>query len=153
MRVTPRSQEVPEKVNESFPDCTKIQSHTIEIVPRYNETDQAGVIHHTIYPVWFEMGRTELLRVNGLAYSNLEKSGIYFVVSELHVKYRRPAFYDEPLELTTTCSRITTARVEHCYTLKRRSTGVTLAEGSSILACVDAQGRPRRMPEFMYPAQ
>lgn len=151
MRVTSRSDETPEKMDASFPDCTKIQSHTITIVPRYNETDQSGVIHHTIYPVWFEMGRTELLRVNGLAYRDLEKRGIYFVVSELHVKYRRPALYDEPLELTTACSRITSARVEHSYTLKRQSTGVTLAEGSSVLACVDVQGKPRRMPEFMYP--
>jgi acyl-CoA thioester hydrolase len=106
-----------------------------------------------VYPVWFEMGRTELLRVNGLAYSDLEKNGIYFVVAELTVKYRRPAFYDEKLELITTCTRITNARVEHSYRLIRQSTGVLLAEGTSILACVDADGRPRRMPAFMYPDQ
>lgn len=153
MRVTPRSDEVPGRECEGFPARTEIQSHTIEIVPRYNETDQAGVIHHTIYPVWFEMGRTELLRVNGLAYSDLEKSGTYFVVADLSVKYRRPAFYDEKLDLVTVCSRITSARVEHSYTLKRQSTGVTLAEGTSVLACVDPQGKPRRMPEFMYPAE
>jgi acyl-CoA thioester hydrolase len=109
------------------------------------------VVHHTVYPVWFEMGRTELLRVNGLAYSELEKNGIYFVVAELTVKYRRPAVYDEKLDLITTCSKITNARVEHSYRLLRQGTGVLLAEGSSILACVDASGRPRRMPEFMYP--
>ncbi|HPY77005.1 MAG TPA: hypothetical protein PLQ45_04110, partial [Anaerohalosphaeraceae bacterium] len=63
----------------------------------------------------------------------------------------RPAFYDEKLDLETTCSRITNARVEHSYCLKRQETGVLLAEGSSILACVDSSGRPRRMPEFMYP--
>lgn len=153
MRVEPRSDEVPGKEAESFPNCTKIQSHAIEIVPRYCETDQAGVIHHTVYPVWFEMGRTELLRVNGLAYSDLEKSGIYFVVAELTCKYRRPAFYDEKLDLVTECSRITSARAEHRYTLKRQSTGVILVEGTSVLACVDKQGKPRRMPGFMYPEQ
>ena len=151
MRVNPRTDEYPARTLENFPVCTKIASQTITIIPRYNETDQTGVVHHTVYPVWFEMGRTELLRVNGLAYSELEKNGIYFVVVELAVKYRRPAFYDEKLDLETICSRITSARVEHSYCLKRQGTGVLLAEGSSILACVDSSGRPRRMPEFMYP--
>jgi acyl-CoA thioester hydrolase len=150
MRVKPRSSEYQMKPME-FPPCTKIQRHTIEIIPRYVETDQAGVVHHTVYPAWFEMGRTELLRVNGLAYSDLEKAGVFFVIAELTCKYRRPAFYDEKLELTTTCTNITSARVEHTYVLKRKSTGVILAEGTSILACVDADGKVRRMPPFMYP--
>jgi acyl-CoA thioester hydrolase len=153
MRVEPRSTYYQSSPEIEFPDCTKISEHTIPIVPRYSETDQAGVVHHTVYPVWFEMGRTELLRVNGLAYSQLEKAGVYFVVAELSAKYRRPCFYDEQLLLTTVCTRITSARVEHTYTLKRAETGVVLAEGTSILACVDKQGKARRMPEFMYPAE
>lgn len=153
MRVEPRSTEYQNEPTIDFPDCTKIAEHTITIIPRYSETDQAGVVHHTVYPVWFEMGRTELLRVNGLAYSQLEKAGTFFVVAELTAKYRRPCFYDEQLELTTTCSRITNARVEHSYQLKRAETGVLLAEGTSILACVDKSGRPQRMPEFMYPSE
>jgi len=153
MRVEPRSTEYQNEPSIEFPDCTKIAEHTITIIPRYCETDQAGVVHHTVYPVWFEMGRTELLRVNGLAYSELEKAGTFFVVTELTAKYRRPCFYDEPLALTTTCTRITRARIEHTYQLKRAATGVLLAEGTSILACVDKQGKPRRMPEFMYPEQ
>lgn len=152
MRVKPRTDEIQMKPMD-FPDCTKIPSHTIEVVPRYSETDQSGVIHHTVYPVWFEMARTELLRVNGLAYSDLEKAGVYFVVAELTCKYKRPAFYDETLELTATCTKITSARVEHTYVLKRKTTGVILVEGTTILACVDADGKVRRMPEFMYPAE
>ena len=135
-----------------FPENIKIDSHTITIVPRYCETDQAGVVHHTVYPVWFEMGRTELLRANGLAYSKLEKAGICFVVTSLDVKYHSSAMYDETLELTTTCSNISSARVEHSYCLKRQSNGLILAEGSSTLACVDSRGKVRRMPDFMYPA-
>jgi acyl-CoA thioester hydrolase len=153
MRVEPRSTEYKNEPSIEFPDCTKIAEHTITIIPRYSETDQAGVVHHTVYPVWFEMGRTELLRVNGLAYSQLEKAGTFFVVAELTAKYLRPCFYDEPLELTTTCSRITIARVEHSYQIKRAETGVLLAEGTSILACVDKSGKPQRMPEFMYPGE
>ena len=128
-----------------------VNSHKITIIPRYAETDQAGVVHHTVYPVWFEMGRTELLRANGLAYSELEKKGTFFVVVELNLKYKKPALYDEKLELVTTCSKVTPAKVCHSYQLQRASTGELLVEGSSILACLDKQGKIQRMPEFMFP--
>jgi acyl-CoA thioester hydrolase len=130
-----------------------IGSHTTPIVPRYAETDKGGVIHHSVYPVWFEMGRTELLRANGIAYKDLEAAGIFFVVAELRIKYRRPAFYDEPLLLETTCSNVTPAKVEHTYRLTHSGTGVLLAEGASVLACVNAEGKVQRVPDFMLPDQ
>jgi acyl-CoA thioester hydrolase len=133
-----------------FPKRTTIQSHTITIVPRYAETDQAGVAHHSVYPVWFEMGRTELLRANGLAYKDLEQAGVLFVVAELHIKYRQPAKYDEKLQLETTCSSVTAGKVEHTYKLTRCGDNTILAEGSSVLACVSKKGKIRRIPEFMY---
>lgn len=133
-----------------FPEKTTIKEFTITIVPRYCETDQAGVVHHTVYPIWFEMGRTELLRANGVAYRNLEQAGVFFVVAEMSVKYRRPAFYDEQLYLKTTASKVTAARVEHTYELINPETQTLLAEGSSILACVDENGKLKRVPGFMY---
>ena len=123
----------------------------ITIVPRYSETDQAGVVHHSVYPVWFEMGRTELLRVNGLAYKDLERAGVFFVVAELHIKYRQPARYDEKVQLETRCSNVTASKIEHTYKLSRCCDSAILAEGSSLLVCIDEKGKIRRMPEFMYP--
>jgi acyl-CoA thioester hydrolase len=134
-----------------FPQKMTLQNHTITVVPRYCETDQGGVVHHSIYPIWFEMGRTELLRANGLAYKDLESAGVFFVVAELKIKYHLPAKYDESLQLTTACSNVTIAKVEHTYKLTRD--GILLAEGSSILACIDAEGKLRRVPEFMHPAE
>jgi acyl-CoA thioester hydrolase len=136
-----------------FPKRTNIDSHSITIVPRYCETDQAGVVHHSVYPIWLELGRTELLRVNGLAYKDLEAAGVFFVVAELRIKYRRPARYDEQLRLETRCSKVTASKVEHVYRLIRPSDGAVLAEGSSLLACVNGDGKVRRMPEFMYPSE
>ncbi len=133
-----------------FPERTTVQSNMITITPRYNETDQGGVVHHSIYPVYFELGRTELLRANGLAYKDLEEAGVFFVIAELYVKYRRPAFYDEHLELETTCTNVTASKVEHSYRLSHN--GELLAEGKSVLACIDKAGKVRRMPEFMYPS-
>jgi acyl-CoA thioester hydrolase len=130
-----------------FPKRMTIQSHTINVVGRYAETDQGGVIHHSVYPVWFEMGRTELLRVNGLAYKELEGAGVFFVVAELHIKYRRPAKYDEKLQLETSYSAVTNSKIEHIYKLTRSCDGVILAEGSSVLACVNTKGKICRIPE------
>jgi acyl-CoA thioester hydrolase len=156
----------------NLPKHTTIQSCTITIQPRYSETDQGGVVHHSVYPVYFEMGRTELLRANGLAYKNLESVGVFFVIAELRIKYRKPAFYDEQLQLETTCTSVSASKVEHSYKLTRPpkgevspastrlseagpkadpSSGEILAEATSILACVDEHGKVRRIPDFMYP--
>jgi acyl-CoA thioester hydrolase len=136
-----------------LPKRTVVQEHTITIVPRYAETDKGGVVHHSVYPVWFEMGRTELLRANGIAYRDLEAAGVFFVVAELYIKYRRPAEYDDKLQLETTYTSVSPAKVEHSYRLTRCQDGLLIAEGWSILACVDSQGKIQRVPEFMYPQQ
>jgi acyl-CoA thioester hydrolase len=98
------------------------------------------------------MGRTELLRANNIAYKDLEAAGVFFVIAELNIKYRSPAHYDEKLCLETACSCVTAGRIEHTYKLTRCSDGVVLAEGKSVLACVDSDGSVQRIPEFMYPA-
>ena len=134
-----------------LPKNTTVNTIDIEIVPRYCETDQGGVIHHSVYPIYFEMGRTELLRANSIAYKDLEQNGFAMVVAELNLKYRRPAFYDEKLILTTTCTEVRSAKIIHQYTLKRAADGTVLTEGTSTLACIGSDGKPRRMPEFMYP--
>jgi len=131
----------------TFPKQTTIQNHTITIVPRYAETDQGGVVHHSVYPVWFEMGRTELLRTNGVVYKDLEQAGVFFIVTELCIKFRQPAKYDQKLQLETSYSDVTGCTIKHTYKLIRCSDGVILAEGSSILACVNAEGRICRIPK------
>lgn len=136
-----------------FPQRTTIQEHTITIVPRYNETDKGGMVHHSIYPIWFELGRTELLRANKVAYNDLEAAGFFFVVAELNIKYRGPARYDEKLQLKTVCKAVTAGRVEHSYELTKDGGGKVVAEGSSVLACVSGDGKIRRVPKFMYPEE
>jgi len=134
-----------------FPEKTTVQTIDIEIMPRYCETDQGGVVHHSVYPIYFELGRTELLRANGIAYKDLEREGFAMVIAELNLKYRRPAFYDEKLTLTTTCIEVRSAKIVHTYKLVRAADGTILTEGTSVLACIGADGRPRRVPDFMYP--
>ncbi|AQQ09049.1 Acyl-CoA thioester hydrolase YbgC [Sedimentisphaera cyanobacteriorum] len=123
-----------------------------EIVPRYSETDQGGIVHNSVYPIYFEIGRTELLRENGMAYSFLEENNCRMVVAEIQVKFRRPAYYDQQLTLKTECSNVTKAKIEHTYTLFRADTKLTVAEGKTIVACVDSKGKPMKIPDYLYPA-
>ena len=129
-------------------DRMVIKSCKVPIVPRYNETDQGSVVHHSNYPIYFEIGRTELLRQNGTSYRQCEKAGVFYVVAELNVKYRRPATYDDSLELETICSKVTQVKLEHIYYLRRD--GVLLVEGKTVLVCIDKDGKIQRIPEDMF---
>jgi len=82
-------------------DPTTPREHAIDIRVRYCECDPMGVAHHSVFAVWFEMGRTELLRQTGQAYRDLEAEGVLLAVVSLQVKFRLPARYDDVLTLTT----------------------------------------------------
>ena len=78
---------------------------SIDIRVRYCECDPMGVVHHTVYPVWFEMGRTELLRSTGRTYRDMEAQNMLLAVVKLEVVYKQPARYDEVVQLRTTRPR------------------------------------------------
>ena len=119
-------------------------SHEIQIRVRYAETDRMGLLHHANYFVYFEMGRTELLRRRGLSYRDVEDAGHYLVIVDIGCKFKRPAYYDDLLTLHTTVARVTHVKIEHKYQVLRD--GLLLAEGHSTLACVDKDGRPQALP-------
>ncbi len=116
----------------------------IAVRDRYAETDRMGLLHHANYFVYFEMGRTELLRKRGMTYRDMEDAGHLLVIVDLGCKYRRPAYYDDVLTLRTTVERVTHVKIVHKYELLRD--GLLLAEGHSTLACVDREGRPQALP-------
>jgi acyl-CoA thioester hydrolase len=119
--------------------------HEIEIRVRYSETDAMGFLHHSRYITYFEIGRTELFRADGGDYRRMEELGLFFVVVKVEARYRRPARYDDLLRLRTTLTRRTSVRLEHRYDLFRGEE--LLAEGSSMLACVDRQGQLQQIPD------
>jgi acyl-CoA thioester hydrolase len=127
------------------------QQNTIEIRVRYTECDPMGVAHHAAYPVWFEMGRTELYRASGMSYRELEAQGLSLAVIALNVSYKAPARYDDLLVLETTVARCTRVKLQHTYRLLRD--GLLLAAGSTTLACLDAHHKPRPLPESITAAQ
>lgn len=103
-----------------------------------------GVVHHSRFFQYFEMGRVELLRANGISYAQLEKSGVLFVVVKVECRYKAPAHYDDVLTLQTRVARQTHVRIDHEYTLKRGDT--LIAQASTTIACVDKSGTLREIP-------
>ena len=121
--------------------------HELAIRVRYAETDRMGLLHHANYFVYFEMGRTELLRQRGLTYREVEDSGHLMVIVEIGCKFKRPAFYDDLLTLRTSVAKVTHVKIVHHYQLFRD--GELLAEGHSTLACVDREGKPQPLPDIL----
>jgi acyl-CoA thioester hydrolase len=109
-----------------------------------------GVAHHTHHLVWFELGRTELMRDLGCAYGALEDDeGIFFPVIEARAEYRAPARYDEVLEVRTTITEVRGVRVRFEYEIVREGSGETVSNGHTVHASVGRDGRPVRLPESL----
>ena len=124
-----------------------LASGEITIRVRYAETDRMGLLHHANYLVYFEQGRTELLRSKGLSYKDLEDQGFLLVLTRVQVRYRSPARYDDMLTLRSTVVRTTLVKIEHKYELMRD--GVLLAEGETTLGCIGRDGKVQPLPESL----
>jgi len=120
----------------------------VAIRVRYAETDAMGYLHHANYFVYFEEGRTELLRRCGVRYADMEPRGYFYVVAKLECRFRAPARYDDLLTVITRTERLTRVRVDHVYEVRRD--GQLLAEGRSTLALVGRDGRPTALPDDLF---
>lgn len=116
---------------------------------RYPEVDRMGVAHHRNHFVWFEIGRTELMREAGLPYAGVEEGGLFLPVIEAACTYHAPARYDEEVRVTTTLETVSPARATFAYRLERVADGRLLASGTTTHAAIDATGRPRRLPQAL----
>jgi len=131
---------------------------------RYCECDPMGVAHHAAFVPWLEMGRTELLRGCGVTYAELEQAGVFLVVAKLDARYRRPARYDDLLEIRTRVTQATRVKIVHAYevrVLERSGEDVgelrnhgedLLVAATTTLACVDRDGRPQALPGWLADA-
>ncbi len=97
----------------------------------YHETDQMGVIHHANYPKWMEEARVALLDEMGLSYRAMEESGIVSPVVSLSIEFKRPARFDDELEVQLQITRYTGVRMEVAYTFFNRTSGELCATAAS----------------------
>jgi acyl-CoA thioester hydrolase len=127
----------------------------IELRVRYAETDAMGVVYHANYLIWFEMGRSEYCRRQGFNYRDLEASGYYLVVSEASCKYRKPARYDEVIQVRTCLHVLQSRSLCFRYQVLRKGSTETLVEGETRHLCLDAAGRVKVIPDpyFSYLAK
>src|SRR3984957_10847965 len=104
---------------------------------RYVETDQMGVVYHSNYLIWFEVGRVEFIRQMGLNYKQMEEEdGCGIAVVDVHVGYRVPARYDDELVIETRLLASRGAVVKFGYRILRVSEGTLMCEGETMHVCV-----------------
>ena len=114
---------------------------------RYAETDQMAVVYYANYLVWFEVGRTDLLRQHGWSYREMEVDGYSLPVIDAQCTYKAPAKYDDEIEVRTSGGMMSPVRMKFSYEVVRTVDHAVLAVGSTVHATLDRAGKPRRLPE------
>ncbi|HLP15048.1 MAG TPA: thioesterase family protein [Bacteroidota bacterium] len=126
---------------------------TTEFRVRYAEVDQMKFVYYGRYLEFFEVARTDMLRLIGLPYSEVEKNGLFLPVLEAHVKYRHPAHYDEVLVVTSSMKGNPPVRLQIDYEVTNKETGVLIATGTTHHAFLNPEtGAVTRAPKIFTDA-
>ena len=126
----------------AIPDISEIRVRV-----NYSETDQMGVVYHARYLVWLDIARTEHLRVSGMSYRDLEAAGLRLVVSEVAVRYRQPARYDDPVRVRCWVRELASRRVDFGYAVDHDADDRLLATAFTSLLALDRSMSPTRLPD------
>ena len=122
-----------------------MREHEIELRVRYDEVDAMGFVHHSNYLRYFEIGRTELLRVSGGCYREMESACQLVVVVHVDCRYRKPARYDDLIRVRTRIDKVTVGKIVHAYEITRNEE--KLVSAFVTLVVIDRQGNPQRVPD------
>lgn len=121
-----------------------------KIIVRYAETDQMGIVHHSVYPIWYEAARTEAIKKIGMTYSTLEKNGIMTPLVELNSKYIFPAEYEDILTIQVDIAKLTPARIVFDYQVYKEGLEKPINTGSTSHAWVGRDLKPINLKK-QYP--
>ena len=122
-----------------------------DVTARFAETDSQGIVHNSVYLVWFEVARVAYLERYAGGYPALRERGIEALVLEAHVRYLRPARFADPIRIHARCGEVRGARFRYDYALERG--GELVADGWSAHAIVDGRTlRPTRVPSWLAEA-
>lgn len=123
-----------------------------EIVVRYAEIDQMGIAHHSNYPVWFEIGRTDFFKTIGFPYSVIEEKGLLMPLIEMRCTFKYPARYDDTLSIRTSISHVSHVKIGFEYQVSNKSSGILLAIGETNHGSTDKNLKPlvieKALPEL-----
>ena len=122
--------------------------HETEVRVRYAETDKMGIVHHSNYLVWFELGRSEFCRARGFSYRDMEeKDNALLVVAEVYCRYKSPAYYEDILTVRTNVGEIRSRSLRFIYEIYRGVDETLLAEGETLHLVTDKNKKVRSLPE------
>lgn len=121
----------------------------IEHRVNYSETDQMGLVYHANYVIWLDMARTEHLRGTGVTYKEMEEQGVYLAVTDLRVRYRRAARYDDLVRVRCWVRELASRQVTFGYAVERAGTGELLATAQTSLMALDRKHSPTRITEHV----
>jgi acyl-CoA thioester hydrolase len=127
----------------------------LQIRVRYGETDRMGYAYYGYYPLYYEQGRSELMRQFGLSYREMEDSGVLLPVADMHVDYYSPAFYDELITVRTSVIDKPTVKIIFIYEIFN-SKNELINKATTTLVFVDGKSRkpcrpPRNFMEAIEP--
>ncbi len=122
-----------------------------EVRVYYSDTDRGGVVYYSNYLKWFEVGRTELMREQGLSYAEFEKQNLIAPVVDVRCTYHDSAKYDDVITIETSIEKIGNSSIKFLYKLLRRNT--LLAEGYTVNVFVDMKTKKSsRIPDKLREA-
>ncbi len=106
-----------------------------------------GLAHHGSYAAWLEIGRTELLRLSGITYGDLEKRDLFLAIVKLEIRFKKPARYDDVITVYTRLVSSSRVKLMHEYEIRRGDDLLTTAR--TTLAAIDGRGRPQALPDWL----
>ncbi|HEX7535210.1 MAG TPA: thioesterase family protein [Syntrophales bacterium] len=115
----------------------------------YADTDAMGIVYHTNYIKWFEIGRTELLRSVGIVYAEMEAQGYNLPLTEVYCNYLFPAKYDQIVVVETELEYLKRASMKFIYAIWDEDREKALVEGYTVHACTNNLGKIVRIPSFI----
>ncbi len=121
----------------------------VEFRVRYAETDQMGVVYHSHYLVWCEVGRTEHLRTLGTDYATVERAGTTLAVAEASLRYHAPARYDDLVRVETTLSSVRSRVIIFDYVISNAESGDRLVTARTALIALTPEGKPHSLSPRM----
>lgn len=126
--------------------------HQTRLRARYAETDQMGVVHHAVYPVWLEAARVEYCRTAGFDYKAMEREdGVGLAVVEIHCRYVHPTRFDDEVIIQTRIEAASPRLVRFAYELRRAADNHLLATAETKHIFCDSQMRPVKLPPKYWP--
>ncbi|NLK68706.1 MAG: acyl-CoA thioesterase [Clostridiaceae bacterium] len=119
-----------------------------KLIVRYQETDQMGIVHHSVYPIWFECGRTDFIKKVGLSYGQLEREGVMLPLRSLKCTFYNPSYYDDEIFIKTRIINLTPSRISFYYEVFRKGLLKPIVTGETEHVWVDTDLKPINMRKY-----